>query len=100
MDLVELLLLVVGSLALCAAIFALTRVAAAGLRRTFGYFILPVRPPSLNRLCSTVARWLEERQTAERARQSREAPPLPEIVVAFRSFTASARESVAGRSSH
>jgi hypothetical protein len=100
-DRFELAILALGSLALCAAVFVLTRVAAAGLRRAVVYFLEPVRPPSLIRLSSTVARYLEERQAAELARQRREVPPLPEIVLAFRAFTARARGGpVEGRPSH
>ncbi len=86
------LLLAVGSiLAVCAVVFALMRLAAAGLRRVAGFFVLAVRPPSLTHPTSIVARWLEEWQAAEAARQGREPPPLPEIVLAFREFTGRAR---------
>ncbi len=95
----EALLVAVGLLAICAVIFALTRVAAAGLRRTADYFLTDVRPPSLARLTSIVAAWLEERQAAEASRQRREPPPLPEIVLSLRAFTARVRTTMAGHSS-
>ena len=96
MNWVELLLVVGCSLVVCAVVFTLMRLAAAALRRAAGYFFLAVRPPSLARLTSLVARWLEEWQAAEQAKRGREPPPLPEIVLAFRAFTARARSSVAG----
>ncbi len=95
----EALLVAIGLLLICAVTFALTRVAAAGLRRTAGYFLTGVRPPSLAHLTSVVAAWLEERQAAELARQRREPPPLPEIVTSFRAFTARFRTTMADPSS-
>ncbi len=95
----EALLVALGLLTICAVTFALTRVAAAGLRRTAGYFLTGVSPPSLAHLTSIVAAWLEERQSAEVSRQGREPPPLPEIVISFRAFTARFRTTMAGQSS-
>ena len=42
----EALLVAIGLLLICAVTFALTRVAAAGLRRSTGYFLTGVRPPT------------------------------------------------------
>lgn len=93
----ELVLIAGGALAVCAIVFVLMRLAATALRRAAGYFYVPVQPPSLIRLGTIVARRLEERQAAERARQPRNAPPLPEIVLALRAFTTRARQSIGGR---
>jgi len=95
----EPLLVVLGSLVVCAVVFTGMRLAAAALRWFAAYFFLTARPPSLAHLTSIVAGWLEERQAAEAARQGREPPPPPDIVLAIRAFTARARGSVAGPSS-
>lgn len=84
----ELVLIVLGVLAFCVIGFALTRLAAAAVRRIVAYFVLPDRPPSLTRLTTLVAGWREERQAAEAAERRGDQPP-PEIVLAFRAFTAS-----------
>jgi hypothetical protein len=87
----ELLLVVGCALLVCVVVFVAMRFAAAGLRRLAAYFVLAARPPSLTHLTAVVAAWREERQAAEAARLRREPPPLPEIVLAFRDFTQSAR---------
>ena len=92
----ELVLIVLGVLAFCVIGFVLTRLAAAAVRRIVAYFVLPDRPPSLTRLTTLVAGWREERQAAEAAERLDDQPP-PEIVLAFRAFTASQAAALTGR---
>jgi hypothetical protein len=89
-------LIVVGvALVVCVISFTITRLAAAGLRRTAGYFYVAVRPPSLTRLVTILAQRLEEWQAAEAAKRGYDLPPPPEIVLALRAFAARDKPHIA-----
>ena len=91
----ELLILVAIWLFVCAGIFALTRLAAAGMRRGVGYYIVPIQPPNLIRLTATLSNCLEEMHAAKLESRSRQ--PLPPEVIVLRDFTHRVRGSVGRR---